>query len=254
MSVSRLAWIAASALVFCVIVAAWQQAADARVFSPVFFPGPDRIWSALHRGWTQGDLAARTATTLGHMLVGWLLASVVGVALGAVIGLSPLASAYLKPTLELLRPLPASATIPVAIALLGLGESMVLAVIAFGAVWPMLVGTMHGVQSVEPRLLEVAHALGMPRRRVIRDIALPSAIPDILAGLRLSLTVALILTAVTEMMAGGDGLGAAILDAGRLMRSANVFAGVAILGLIGMAGAMLLSILEARCLRWRLAS
>jgi ABC-type nitrate/sulfonate/bicarbonate transport system permease component len=185
------------------------------------------------------------------MLLGWLLASLIGVALGAMIGISPRIRAYLNATLEMLRPLPASAIIPVAIALLGLSEGMVLTVIAFGALWPMLLATVHGFAAVEPRLYEVSRVLGLSKWEVIRKIALPSALPDILSGMRLGISLALILAVVGEMLTSRDGLGQWILLAARGFRAAELFAGVMLLGLIGFVSAQLLGLVESRLLRWR---
>jgi ABC-type nitrate/sulfonate/bicarbonate transport system permease component len=159
--------------------------------------------------------------------------------------------AWLAPTLELMRPLPASAIVPVAIALVGLSPAMVLIVITFGAIWPVLLGTLHGFASVEPRLHEVARVLGLSRFTFILKIGLPHALPDALAGMRLSLTVALILAIVGEMLASQQGLGTAILLAARSFRAADLFAGVALLGLIGLASNALLSAAERRVLRWK---
>ena len=97
------------------------------------------------------------------MFGGWLAASIAGVALGALIGSSKAAREYIGPTLEFLRPLPASAVIPVAIAMFGLTPQMALGVIAFGSIWPVLLATMHGFAAVEPRLIEVERALGLTR-------------------------------------------------------------------------------------------
>ncbi|MDU2922346.1 ABC transporter permease, partial [Bradyrhizobium sp.] len=154
---------------------------------------------------------------------------------------------------ELLRPLPVSAIIPVAIAAFGLNQSMALFVIAFGSLWPMLLGTIHGFAAVEPRLYEVARVLHMSRLAVIFKIALPSAAPDILAGMRLSLTVALILAVVCEMLAGLDGLGQWVLLSARAFRSADLFAGVMLLGIIGYITALAMGAAESRLLRWQAA-
>jgi ABC-type nitrate/sulfonate/bicarbonate transport system permease component len=250
-TLQRIAWLAASLLVGAALIGLWQYIADARLVSPVFLPGPDRAWDALMRGFANGELEWKLLGTIERMIYGWLLASLVGIALGALIGISPLARAYLEPMLEFLRPLPASAIIPVAIALLGLSDSMVLAVIAFGALWPMLLSTIHGFAAVEPRLYEVSRLLGLSRWEVIRKIALPNAMPDILAGLRLGLTVALILAVVGEMLASRDGLGLWILLSARSFRAPELFAGVILLGLIGYASALLLGAVESRVLRWR---
>jgi ABC-type nitrate/sulfonate/bicarbonate transport system permease component len=232
-------------------VALWQLIVNMRWVSPVFLPGPDRAWSALLRGFSAGDLLEKLDGTLWHMALGWLLASLAGIIVGALVGSSRAMRVYVAPTLEFLRPLPVSAIIPVAIALFGLTQSMALFVIAFGAIWPTLLATVHGFAAVEPRLYEVARVLHLSRLAVIFKIALPSASPDILAGMRLSLTVALILSVVCEMLAGLDGLGHWVLLSARAFRSADLFAGVILLGAIGYATALMMSAAERRLLAWR---
>lgn len=248
---SRALWLAGSFAVTALLVLLWQHAADQRWVSPVFLPGPDRAWAALVDGLLRGELLPKLGGTVERMIWGWLLASLIGVALGAVIGSSAAARAWLQPMLEFLRPLPASAIVPVAIALLGLSEGMVLAVIAFGALWPMLLGTIHGFAAVEPRLYEVARVLKLSRAEVIAKIALPNAMPDIFAALRIGLTVALILAVVGEMLASREGLGLWILLSARSFRSPDLFAGIILLGLIGLVSAALLTLVERRVLRWR---
>jgi sulfonate transport system permease protein len=245
-------WRVVSFAVAAAFVALWQVVANLRLISPVFLPGPDRAWSSLTRGFASGELMDKLAGTLQHMALGWLLASLAGIFLGALIGSSKAMRNYVAPTLELLRPLPVSAIIPVAIALFGLTQSMALFVIAFGSIWPMLLATIHGFAAVEPRLYEVARALHMSRLAVIFKIALPSASPDILAGMRLSLTVALILAVVCEMLAGLDGLGHWVLLSARSFRSADLFAGVILLGTIGYITAQAMTMAECRLLKWRM--
>jgi sulfonate transport system permease protein len=251
MNRSALYWRAASFAVAAGFVLIWQLIANLRLVSPVFLPGPDRAWTALVHGFASGDLWDKLLGTLGHMAGGWFVASIAGIALGAMIGSSLIMRTYVAPSLELLRPLPVSAVIPVAIAMLGLTQSMALAVIAFGAIWPMLLATIHGFAAVEPRLYEVARSLHLSRSAVIFKIALPSASPDILSGMRLSLTVALILSVVCEILAGLDGLGHWVLLSARSFRSADLFAGVILLGAIGYVTALAMSIVEQRLLRWR---
>ena len=253
MSRSAIFWRVLSFAVAAGFVALWQFVANQRWISPVFLPGPDRAWASLMKGFAGGDLWDKLAGTLEHMALGWLAASVAGIALGAMIGSSRSMRSYVAPSLELLRPLPVSAIIPVAIAMFGLTQGMALFVIGFGAIWPMLLATIHGFAAVEPRLYEVARSLHMSRMAVIFKIALPSASPDILSGMRLSLTVALILSVVCEILAGLDGLGHWILLSARSFRSADLFAGVILLGVIGYLTALAMSAVEARLLRWRAA-
>lgn len=246
----KLLWFLASLLVGFAFVLLWQKIADARAISPTFLPGPDRAWAALVQGFQNGDLVGISKATVLRMIYGWLLASFAGLAIGAAIGVSPTTRAYIEPSLEALRPLPASALFPVAIALFGLSNQMVLAVIAFGALWPILLATVHGFASVEPSHYELSRALGMSRLDTILKIALPSAMPDILAASRLGLTVSLILAVIGEMITGSEGLGYHVLISARNFRSADLYAGVIILGGIGVVSAMGLSVLEQRLLRW----
>jgi len=248
---SRVGWLLGSVGVGLLFILLWYGIAQARLVSPVFLPSPERAWDALVYGLTEGDLGAKTLGTVERMIYGWLLASLVGIVIGAMIGVSEAARAYVEPTLEFLRPLPASAMMPVAIAILGLTDQMVLAVIAFGALWPMLLGTVHGFAAVEPRLYQVSRALGLSRFAVIWKIALPSAMPDILSGMRVGLTIALILAVVGEMLASRPGLGQAILLAARSFQSADLYAGVILLGMIGYVSSVLLGLCEGRLLRWR---
>ena len=247
----RWAWRVGSVLVCVTLVLAWQAAADVRLVSPVFLPGPDKVWRALVRGIALGVLLDKLGGTVLRMIEGWVVASLLGVGLGALIGISATARAWLGPMLEFLRPLPASAVIPVAIALFGLSDGMVLGVIGFGALWPMLLATVHGFAAVEPRLYEVSRALGLSRLDVIRKMALPSASSDILAGARLGLTVTLVLAGVGEMLAGRDGLGQWILLAARSFRAPDLYAGVVLFGVLGYASALLIGLVERRALRWR---
>jgi sulfonate transport system permease protein len=173
------------------------------------------------------------------------------VALGALVGASTTARAWIAPTLEFVRPLPASAVMPLAISLFGLSAGMVLAVVAFGAMWPVLLATLYGLASVHVRLREVAQALQLSRTAFVFKIGLPNALPDILAGMRLSMTVSLIVAVVGEMIASQSGLGQAILLAARSFRASELFAGIALLGAIGFASNALLAVAEKKLLKWQ---
>ena len=240
-----------SVLVLMGLLALWWLASHLGWVSKVFLPTPEATWVSLREGLSAGELGAFTQATVWRMLAGWGLAGLAGVALGGLIGSSAWARAWIAPTLEFIRPLPASAVMPVAIAVFGLSGGMVLAVVAFGAMWPVLLGTLHGLTSVHPRLVEVARALQLSRTEFLWKIGLPNAMPDILAGLRLSLTIALIVSVVGEMIASQAGLGQAILLAARSFRASDLFAGIALLGLIGLVSNALLAWAERRLLRWQ---
>ncbi|HWI36263.1 MAG TPA: ABC transporter permease [Burkholderiales bacterium] len=236
------------------LIGLWQLAAELKVINPVFFPSPGRTFGELYMQVTSGRLWQPLGATALRMLYGWALACVLGIALGAAIGTSRLAREYLEPLLDFLRPLPASAIIPVAILFLGLSHAMSTAVIAFGSLWPVLLAAVHGFKSTEPQLVELCETLEMRRGEVLAKVALPGALPDILAGVRVSLAIALILAVVTEMQASLPGLGQNILLAQRSFRSPELYAGIVVLGIIGFAVNHGLLLAERRLLRWRAAS
>ncbi len=245
-----LSW-AGSIALFLGIMGLWWAASHAGWISRVFLPTPEATWGSLQQGLRSGDLLSYSWATLSRMFEGWLLASLIGIALGALIGSSASARAYLQPTLEFMRPLPASALLPLAISIFGLSPNMVLAVVAFGAMWPVLLATVHGFAAVELRLQEVARCLQLSRFAFVWKIGLPNALPDILSGMRLSLTVSLIVSVVGEMIASQPGLGQSILLAARSFRASELFAGIVLLGLIGFASSALLAQFEKRFLKWQ---
>jgi sulfonate transport system permease protein len=240
-----------SVLVLILVLSFWSLASHQQWVSKVFLPTPRDAWLSLEDGFRGGALLEQTLQTVRRMALGWFLACLAGTLAGAAIGTSAVARAWLQPMLEFLRPLPASATMPLAISIFGLSSSMVLFVVAFGAMWPVLLSTLHGFARVEPRLREVAVALGLPRRQFIWKVGLPSAMPDILAGMRLSMTVSLIVAVVGEMIASQSGLGQAILMAARSYRSSDLFAGIALLGIIGFSANAFLAGAEHKLLRWQ---
>ena len=241
-----------SIAVLVVFLSVWWMASHGDWISRVFLPTPEATWASLALGFSSepgadsADLGQASWQTFVRMFLGWGLASLIGVGLGALIGMSKIA-----PTLEFLRPLPASAVLPLAISIFGLSPGMVLFVVSFGAMWPVLLATVQGLAQVEPRLREVAAGLQMSRLAFVWKIGLPSTLPDILAGMRLSMTVSLIVAVVGEMIASQAGLGQAILLAARSFRASELFAGIVLLGALGFVSNALLAGLEHRLLRWQ---
>ncbi|EUB99174.1 ABC-type transporter, integral membrane subunit [Rhizobium sp. CF080] len=247
----KILWLLASLAFAAALIAGWQLIANMRLISPVFLPGPDRAFDAAVTGFESGELGGKLLLTVERMIYGWVLSSILGVALGTLIGSSALARSYFGPTLEFIRPLPASAIAPIAITLFGLSNASVLVLIAFGTIWPMLLATIHGFAAIHPRLTEVGHVLKLSRLETIWKIALPNAVPDILASMRLGLTISLILTIVGEMLMGLEGIGNSILLAARSFDAPNLYAGVILIGLIGLVSNLLLDMMDRRLLRWR---
>jgi ABC-type nitrate/sulfonate/bicarbonate transport system permease component len=233
------------------VILLWNLLTAGGLVSKAFLSSPSATLDALLRGLVGGELAGRLWTTVLRMLIGWLLASIVAITLGSLIGISEATRACLRPTIAFARSLPASAVIPVAISLVGLSPSMVLGVIVFGSLWPTLLATVQGFATVEPRLKDVAQVLHLSPAAFIWKIGLPNAVPDIVAGMRLSLTVSLILAVIGEMLSGQEGLGTVILLAARAFRAPELYAGIALLGMIGLVSSHGLLLAERRIVKWR---
>ena len=247
----RAAWMFASLAFLAAMFFAWKLVADARLVNPMFLPGPERAFSSLRNWIVTGELWEPLGNTVWRMFAGWIAASMLGVLLGAAIASSDRAHALFSPSAEFLRPLPASAVLPPAVLLLGLTDTMIVSVIAFGAIWPILLGAIHGFKAIDPRLVDVARMLGFsPVERVLK-FQLPNALPEIFAGMRVSLALALILVVVAEMLSSQPGLGHMVLVAARTFRSADIFAGIFVLGTLGFLTNSVMQQVEAYLLRWR---
>ena len=235
------------------LLLAWQLLAQARLVSPIFFPEPMRVVDCVWRRMALGTIWEPWPQLLCACLaVGVLQWSLVS-CLAPPSGLSRYTSQFLAPTLEFdtFCTLPASAVLPIFILLMGLTNGMIVAVIAFGSLWPVLLSTVHGFRTLEPRLNEVARNFKLGPVEIFRKITLPNALPDIFAGARVSIAFALILAIVAEMLSSKPGLGNNILLASRSFKSADLYAGIVVLALLGAATSGIVALIEARLLRWR---
>jgi ABC-type nitrate/sulfonate/bicarbonate transport system permease component len=237
--------------VLIAIVVVWQlltSFAD-HPFFPTFADTLGRLWS----NWlTNPALLTRDLVpSLARLLTGWLAAVVVGVGLGTAIGMSRRLGDYVDPIAQFLRAIPPPALLPLFIVLLGIGDLMKVVMILFGVVWPILLNTIDGVRSVDSLHLDTARVFKVSRFDVLFRVVLPSAAPKIFAGLRVSLSIAVILMVISEMVATVNGVGFSIRQAQRTFRMIDVWAGILLLGLIGYSLNQALGVVERRVLRWQ---
>jgi sulfonate transport system permease protein len=239
-------------LIFLIaLVALIEVLCDTRAISPIVLPAPHVIAIAFAGQLSRGEIWQPLGATIVHLFVGWSLACVLGIAGGALVGLTRFGRMYVAPMLQFLRPLPASAFAPVAILIIGRGDVMIIAVVLGGAIWPILLSSLHGFSIIEPRLSEVAQTFRLSRRQAFWMIAVPSATPDIVAGARVSVAIALILAVVGEILASYGGLGDMINKAERSYHAADLYAGVLLIGLLGVVINATLERIESYLLRWR---
>ena len=238
-------------LAFGVLLLSWELGARATPKLQLYYPPVSQIFAALGQALVAGPITQHFGVTLGRFFEGYLLSAVLAVTFGVVLGYVDFLHGLFETVIELLRPMPSVAIIPVAILLLGIGDSMIVAVTVYATVWPILINTIDGVRDVDRTLIDTGRTFGLKRRQILRQIILPGAAPYIVTGLRIGLSIALILVTTAEMIAGSKGLGFFILDEERAMNSANMYAGIVLVALMGYLLNRLFLLVEARALRWR---
>lgn len=227
----------------------WQWSAG-RWVSSSNWPPVTEVLRALAAGLRSGELAQVFGSTLWRMALGFALGSAAGVALGLAMASWPRLNAALRPLIELLRPIPIPAVIPPLILLLGIDHAMKVFVVAFSTFFPVLVNTVAGVRSVDPAALDVGRTLQVGRWRMLWHVVLPTSLPYILAGLRISLALALIVSVVAEMIAGSEGIGFYVMTMQYAMRAADMYAAIFLLAAVGYALNLGMLRLERRLLHW----
>ncbi|TFL14132.1 ABC transporter permease [Pusillimonas caeni] len=250
----QLRWPAFSFTFLVLIALMWQLCAQYELINPLWFPSPLDTLRRLQSLVLSGEMIVSVAETLRRMITGFLIACVAGVLAGGAIASSDLLRKLLEPTVEFLRPLPASALVPVVILVLGYSERMIIVVVILGSIWPILLASIHGFRSLDPRLLEVAAVLQMaPLARAIK-MQLPNALPHIFSGVRVSISIALIVTVAAEMLSSQPGVGYLMLMGARSFQSTEVFSGILVLGVIGLVTNALLTRLEIFFVSWPIDS
>ncbi|MCJ2045360.1 ABC transporter permease [Methylobacterium sp. J-078] len=239
-----------------VLALVWHFLTTGRPYSLI--PPPAEVWTALVDlavgGINDDAFSATLLTHLGASLSrvygGFALAVLCALPLGLLIGRVPLMRQLLDPTFQILRPVPVTAWLPLAMILFGLGPRSAYFLVFLGAFYPILVNTIFGVRSVEPRLFEAASMLGCRGSAQFARVVLPAALPSIFTGLRLGLGFAWVVIVVGEMTGVQTGLGAIIMEARQLSRTEIVICGMIVIGVAGFLSDRIVMLIGRRLLAW----
>lgn len=188
--------------------------------------------------------------SLRRLAIGYLLCVLIGTAAGLLLGVFRVVAQAVAPFAEFLRALPAVALIPFGILVFGIGDSMKIFIIVAGSVWPILLNTIDGVRGVDREMLEMARAYSVGRWGRVRGIVIPATLPRVMAGMRTSLSIAIILMVVSEMVASRDGVGYFVLESQRRFAISDMWTGIVLLGIIGYLANAGFVQAERRLLRW----
>ncbi len=231
------------------ILGLWELVSRLGLANPVLLPPPSRVFMVFVTH--PGEVLRNAVTSLYRVLVGYSLAAVLGVGLGILVGTYRTARSALDVVIELLRPIPPIAWIPLAILWFGIGDPAAFFIIFIGAFFPIFLNTVSGIRNVDRVYVEAALNLGADDAALIRHVLIPGAMPSILTGLRVGLGIGWMCVVAAEMIAAKSGLGYMIIEAQRVLATDEVIAGMLTIGVLGLLMDRGFRALEGRLLRWR---
>jgi ABC-type nitrate/sulfonate/bicarbonate transport system permease component len=236
-------------------IALWSLAAGIvvafKLFNPIFLPGPWLVVGSLVELAGKGQLWIHVRATLERVAVGFATGAGLGVALGLAAGHLRLVRDLVEPVVEMLRPIPPLAVLPLFIVWVGIGEPSKVGFITYATFFPIFLTTVTGVRQIDPLLLRAARSLGARGPRLFLRVILPAALPDILTGLRLGVALAFFVIVISEFIGAEHGLGYLINDGRNFFLVPQMLGAAVVLGLLGYLGNGLVRLLERRITRWQ---
>lgn len=215
-----------------------------------YLPPLSDILDAFGRKWTGDALRDHVLPSVARLSLGYALGVAAGIVAGVLIGLVRWVRAATEPALEFFRAFPPPVLVPVIMLFAGIGDTMKIIVIALGCLWPVLLNTVEGVRAVDEVLSDTAGAYRIPGPARLRHLVLRGASPQIVTGARQAMAIAIILMVISEMFAPTNGLGYSIVEDQRTFAIPEMWSGIILLGLLGVAYSLLLRVVEWRVLAW----
>ena len=239
-----------SGLTLILVLAAWEAFARSGAVTSFLLPPFSVVIERVWQDAASGDLAANLGQTLFRVMIGFVIAGASGIALGILIARNTATRWFFDPIISVGFPMPKIAFLPVFMLWFGLYDLSKVTMIVFSAIFPVVTATVTSTQGVEKEMLWSARSLGAGQRRLLWEIILPAALPQILTGLQVALPVSMIVAIVTEILMGGPGLGGAMIAASRFADSPGVFAGIVEIAVAGFCLVKGMAILRRRLLHW----
>lgn len=226
---------------FAVVLIIWEGASRIGWLSPLALPAPSAIAQALYQITVDGTLWKNLGISLWRIFAGWTIGTALGVAVGVAMGVWSMSRAIGLSFVSALFPIPKVALLPLFILWLGIGETSKIATIALGVFFPTTISVYTGMDAVPRNLIRMAQSFDVPPRDILWKVVLPGSLPSIIAGFRISTSIALILLVSAEMIGAEYGIGAFVLQTGNMMMTEQLLAGVATLSVVGLVISWLLS-------------
>jgi ABC-type nitrate/sulfonate/bicarbonate transport system permease component len=245
-----LGWSGVSWLVVIVLAAAWEGLARSGVVTAFMLPPLSAVLQTIADNAASGDLFVNLGLTLYRALLGFAIATAVGIALGVAMARIGAVRWFFDPIVSVGFPMPKIAFLPIVVLWFGFHDVSKIAMVVFDATFPVLTATMAATHAVERELLWSARSMGASDRQVLHEVVLPAALPEVLTGLQVALPIALIVCIVAEMLTGGVGLGGAMITASRFANSPGVFAGIVEIAVVGYVLIKGMTLVRRRLLAW----
>jgi len=233
------------------LIALWQAGSSLGWIPALFLPAPFGVAQSLWSLTISGQLWQHLSVSLARLAIGWTVGTITGILAGLAIGLFTLARSPGMAVVSALFPIPKIALVPLFIIWFGIGEGSKIATLAFGVFFPTVISTAGGVDNVPRSLIRMGQSFGLSRIAIIRSIILPSALPAILSGFRITISIAIVLLVAAEMIGAQHGIGAFVLAAGNLYDTDGLLAGIVVLSVLGLVLSWVITRLEQALLSWR---
>jgi ABC-type nitrate/sulfonate/bicarbonate transport system permease component len=240
----------ASGLILIILLLAFWEISALYIVRTPTWPPVTRVLVAWFNNVIDGTLPLHLLATLWRQMLGYCLAILLGVSMGLVMGYYRALYNLFEPVVEMLRPIPGPAYLPILVLFVGIGNEMKVVLVLVASFFPILLNTFSGVRSIDPVQFDTARTLGLTTLQTFRELVIPAASPQILTGMRISLAISLILAVLGEMIVSNDGLGYFTLLAQRTFRVPEVYAGIFTLAMLGYALNRLFLVMESMLIRW----
>lgn len=238
-------------LFWLIVVLGWEWSARNGLISRLFFPAPSLVIATLVRQLSNGELLIDLGYTLTRLTLGATLGAGLGLLLGLLMGWSNTIRQIAEPLISAIHPMPKLALLPLALVIFGIGEQSKVLMIALAAFFPMLINSLAGVQQIDPLTWEVARHYQARGWILLRRVILPGSLPMILAGVKLAVNAALLITVTVELVTARQGLGANIWLAWQTLRTENLYAALIVIALLGLGINWALERLTAYWIPWQ---
>lgn len=249
-AIPRKAYLGLAAAGLILPLAGWAALSASGLVEPVFMPGPGQVVERIGTWWTEDDLLGDAGISILRVVMGWAMAALIALPLGLFIGTWRAMQALLEPLTDFIRYMPAVAFVPLVMLWVGIDEGAKVAIIFIGTFFQMVLMVAEDVRRVPMAQIEAAQTMGATRAEVIERVIIPSAKPALLDTLRITMGWAWTYLVVAELVAANSGLGFAILKAQRFLQTDKIFAGILLIGLIGLAIDQGFRLLHRRAFPW----